>query len=505
MGLLTSLILAAGLLSAQVSLPDTPAARRFSEWLTVFDDADRARVEQYIQKNFPEHPQMTEQTLNMRQQLGGLDLEKVEDSTNTEIRCIVKTRNGAKEFRVVLRVEPQEPHAIAGVGLMPASTPAPPIPPAARMSEADAIAALRAEVDKRVAADQFSGAIIVAREGKPIFEHAYSLADREQKTANVLDTKFRIGSMNKMFTATAIVQLAQARKLNFTDPLVKFLPDYPNHDLATNVTIHQLLTHTGGTGDFFGPEFQAHREELRGLKDYITLFGKRGLAFEPGSKWEYSNYGFLLLGLIVESASGQNYYDYVRDHIYKPAGMTSTDSQPESTPVSGRSTGYTKAGASGSGWRPNTDTLPPRPTSAGGGYSTVVDLLAFAQALISHKLLDANHTDLLTAGKVDSGGGGKYAYGFEDAKDRDGVRWFGHGGGAPGMNGMLRVYRDSGYVIAVLANLDPPAAQDVATFIGDRLPATFSAHVAVLGRKMPTLVIPDPSQSPSTGRSLGNP
>jgi CubicO group peptidase (beta-lactamase class C family) len=296
------------------------------------------------------------------------------------------------------------------------------------------------------------------------------MADRDKKTPNQLGTKFRIGSMNKMFTATAVLQLVQAGKINLTDPVGKYLADYPNKDVASKVTIHQLLTHTGGTGDFFGPEFDKHRLELRTLEDYVKLYGGRGLAFDPGSRWEYSNYGFLLLGLVVEKASGQDYYEYVRQHIFKPAAMNSTDSLPEDQAVPGRSVGYTKMNDARQ-WRSNGDTLPYRGTSAGGGYSTVEDLLAFANALENHKLLDAQHVDLLTTGKVERPeGGSKYGYGFGDEISADGVRCFGHGGGAPGMNGDLKICPQSGYVIAVLANLDPQAAGQASDFIAARLP-----------------------------------
>jgi hypothetical protein len=122
-------------------------------------------------------------------------------------------------------------------------------------------------------------------------------------------------------------------------------------------------------------------------------------------------------------------------------------------------------------WKPNNDTLPYRGTSAGGGYSTVEDLLLFANALESHKLLDAKYTELLTTGKVDTPNGDKYAYGFGESKEGR-MRCFGHGGGAPGMNGNLDICPDSGYTIAVLANFDPPAAQRIATFIRRRLPQT---------------------------------
>jgi CubicO group peptidase (beta-lactamase class C family) len=332
------------------------------------------------------------------------------------------------------------------------------------MSEPEIIAGLRARLEKESAADRFSGTVLVMKKGKQLFSGAYGLADRDKKVPNTLDTRFRIGSMNKMFTGTAILQLVQAGKIKLTDPLGKYLPAYPNKDVATKVTIHHLLTHTGGTGDIFGPEFEAHRLELKTLDDYVALYGKRDLLFEPGSRWEYSNYGMLLLGVVVEHVSGQSYYDYVAQNIFKPAGMTRSGSEPESQPVEGRSIGYMRKPGS-TEWVPNTDTLPYRGTSAGGGYSTVGDLAKFADALLNHKLLDAKHTELLITGKASTQVGAQYAYGFEDARKPDGTGAVGHGGGAPGMNGELRIFPASGYVVAVLANLDPPAASRVWMFL----------------------------------------
>jgi CubicO group peptidase (beta-lactamase class C family) len=337
------------------------------------------------------------------------------------------------------------------------------------------ISAVRTKLDQDAAAGRFAGTVLIARNGKPVLAEAYGLSDREHKTPNTLKTRFRIGSMNKMFTATATLQLVQAGKLGLNDPLARYLTDYPNKDLAAKVTIYQLLTHTGGTGDIFGPEFLAHRLELRTLDDYAKLYGSRPLTFEPGSKWEYSNYGFILLGLVIERVSGQSYYDYVRDHVYKPAGMTSTGSEPEDQLLGDRSVGYTRhVRAPGPMWwrvraSPNTETLPYRGTSAGGGYSTVEDLLKFANALDAHELLDPRYTEMLTTGKVESPGGGRYAFGFQD-QTINGIRCFGHGGGAPGMNGDLEICPSTGYVIAVLANMDPPAAGRVSQFITNRLP-----------------------------------
>jgi len=397
---------------------------------------------------------------------GGFDLKKTEKVTDTVFVAIVKERDSDTFARMEIEVEPGEPHRITKFDVNMIPTPVEFAIP--RMSEADAIAALKSEIERRVAADRFSGTVMVAKNGKAIFSGAYGLADRDEKTKNDLGTQFRVGSMNKMFTAVATLQLVQNGKLKLDGTVGEYLPDYPNKDLASKVTIHHLLTHTGGTGDFFGPEFDKHRLELKTLQDYVKLYGQRGLEFEPGSKWAYSNYGFLLLGVIVQKVSGQDYYEYVREHVYKPAGMTSTDSLPEDQTVAKRSVGYMNDRGSDS-WKPNTDTLPYRGTSAGGGYSTVEDLQKFAQALKENKLLDAKHTEMLTTGRADTGGGDKYAYGFMD-RISGGVRSYGHGGGAPGMNGELAIYPQSGYVVAVLANFDPPAAQRIASFIGNRLP-----------------------------------
>ena len=465
--LAVAILLISGCLLAQVQLLDTPAAHQLSNWLTAFNSGDRATFLTFLQKNDPTRAAQIDDEMGFREETGGFDLKQAADCADTKCSAIVKERASDQFARIVVEVDSAEPHLIKSIELRAIPRPAEFSIP--RMSEAEALKAFHAYLDQAAAAGRFSGAALVAKNGKPVFTAVYGMADREKKIPNTLNTKFRIGSMNKMFTATAVLQLVQAGKINLSDPLGKYLPDYPNKDMAAKVTIHHLLTHTGGTGDFFGPEFNKHRLELRTLQDYVKLYGDRGLAYEPGSRWEYSNYGFLLLGLVVEKASGQDYYEYVREHIFKPAGMTSTDSLPEDQTVADRSIGYTKMNGSKE-WSPNVDTLPYRGTSAGGGYSTVADLLAFANAL-ENQLLDAKHVDLLTTGKVERpGGGSKYGYGFGDEISADGVRCFGHGGGAPGMNGDLKVCPQTGYVIVVLANLDPQTASHASDFITARLP-----------------------------------
>ncbi len=270
----------------------------------------------------------------------------------------------------------------------------------ASLSEPEAIEAIRAELQAATDRGQFAGAVMISKDGAPVFQAASGYADLERKILNDMETKFRIGSMNKMFTAVAVLQLVQAGKVQLTDPIGKYLPDYPNPDIASKVTVDHLLSHTAGTGDIFGPEFDKHRQELRELKDYIALYGRRGPDYEPGSKWTYSNYGFVLLGAIIGHVTGQSYYDYVREHVFVQAGMVGTDSLPEASSVAGLSVGYIGAGSKVVA---NTETLPYRGTSAGGGYSTVGDLIRFATALTSHKLINAGYTDLVTTGRADAG------------------------------------------------------------------------------------------------------
>jgi len=451
--------------TAQTTYPDTPAGNQSKGLMEAFNAGDAAKYKEFLTRNYPDRLQNADRDMGFREMTGGFELKQIEESTPTKLVALVQERASDQFARLTVEVQPDGQHQITKFGAMAIPRPAAFALP--HLSEAEIITAMRTKLDEELKADRFSGAALLARNGKPLFSQAFGLADREKKTPNQLKTRFRLGSMNKMFTAVATLQLVQAGKLDLKTPFGKYLTDYPNQDVASKVTIEQLLTHTGGTGDIFGPEFEKHRLELKTLQDYVTLYGKRGPDFEPGSQWRYSNYGFLLLGVLIEKVSGQSYYDYVRDHIFKPAGMTGTDSEPEDQAVSDRSVGYTKFG--GNGLQRNTDTLPYRGTSAGGGYSTVEDLSRFATALQTNKLLNAQYTELLTTGKVDTGRG-KYAFGFQD-EVINGTRCFGHGGGAPGMNGELKICPASGYVLVVLANLDPPAASRIADFVTNRLPA----------------------------------
>ena len=385
------LLLIAPACTAQVLFPDTPVGQQTRTWLETFNAGDAAKYKEFFQKNFPTRVDRADRDTGFRQATGGFELKKIEESTPTKIVALVQERSSDQMGRLIVEVDESDKHLITRLDLQ--AIPRPPEFALPHLSASEVITTFRRRLDEDAAADRFSGAALLAKDGKAVVAQAYGFADRDKKTPNTLKTRFRIGSMNKMFTAVSTLQLVQAGKLDLKAPVGKYLTDYPNKDVASKVTVEQLLTHMGGTGDIFGPQFDEKRLELKTLQDYVTLYGNRAPQYEPGSRWQYSNYGFLLLGVLIEKVSGQSYYDYVSEHIYKPAGMTGSGSEPEEQVVADRSLGYTRFG--GPNLRPNTDTLPYRGTSAGGGYSTVEDLLKFATALQSNKLLKAQYTEML--------------------------------------------------------------------------------------------------------------
>jgi CubicO group peptidase (beta-lactamase class C family) len=303
--------------------------------------------------------------------------------------------------------------------------------------------AIVAAVDKAAAEDRFSGVVMLAKDGRPVMTRAWGYTDPSKTTPNRVDTKFNLGSINKFFTKVAIGQLAAEGKLALTDTIRKHLPDYPS-PAADKITIEQLIEHRSGLGDIFGPGFMASRAKLRTLADYEQLFAKEPLQFEPGADQKYSNAGYVVLGLIVEKVSGQSYYDYVRDHITKPLGMSDTASYAVDENVPNRAIGLTKRGPEGPlpERHANTNTLPARGSSAGGGYSTAADLLKFANALSAGKLLPPKWTN--------------WAF----TNDFDGtVHNLGIAGGSPGVNALVEI--EPPYTLVVLSNYDPPSAEQI--------------------------------------------
>src|SRR5688572_11805486 len=255
---------------AQTQFPNTPAGKQAKAWLESFNAGDAEKHKEFLRKHAPSRLERADREWQIREMSGGFDFKKVEESAPAKIIALLQERFSEQFVRLYVDVDPAAPHQITKLALQGTARPAEFALP--HLSESELIAALKKNLDEAAAADRFSGAALVAKNGKTVFAQAYGLADREKKTPNTLKTRFRLGSMNKMFTAVATFQLVQSGKLDLKAPFGNYLTDYPNKDVASKVTIEQLLSHTGGTGDIFGPQFDKNRLELKALQDYVKLY-----------------------------------------------------------------------------------------------------------------------------------------------------------------------------------------------------------------------------------------
>ena len=305
---------------------------------------------------------------------------------------------------------------------------------------------LEAFLQRQVKADRFSGCVLVAEHEEVVFNKAYGLASKRFSIPNRIDTKLNLGSVNKIFTKVAVMQLAEQGKLSFDDCIIQYLPDYPP-EAASKVTINHLLNHTSGMGHYWNDKFRASKDNLRTVDDFLDLFKGDPLSFEPGSKSEYSNAGYVVLGKIVEVVSGQDYFDYVRVHIYTQADMKDTDHYEMDLPTPNTAIGYTLLDLEGNPAagprRNNLFMFGVKGSPAGGGYSTVDDMLRFCIALLHHRLLTPEYTKLL----------------FTPIRKRPTrqkkPRVFGHAGGGPGIGAIFEMYLDLNYIDIILSNYDP--------------------------------------------------
>lgn len=316
----------------------------------------------------------------------------------------------------------------------------------------DVAKTIEAFVKAETEAGRFSGTVLVAKDGKPIVSMATGLADREAGRPNTVDAPINLGSMNKMFTSVAVAQLVAAGKIAWTDKVGKFLPHYPNQRVRDEVTIDQLMSHTSGIPGYWNAAYAAKRDEITTLQGFADTFAREPLEFAPGTDYRYSNGGPVVLGLIVEAVSGESYYDYVRKHIYGPAGMKHSDHYLKTDTQSGIAVGYERRGPGGTP-EPNTATLGMRGSSAGGGYSTGEDLLRFAAALENGTLLPKPALEELWRQRHDRDPSSGFGYGFLwGSGAENGKRWVGHNGGAPGISADFRYFPEERLVVVVLAN-----------------------------------------------------
>ncbi|GGK79552.1 serine hydrolase [Mangrovihabitans endophyticus] len=328
------------------------------------------------------------------------------------------------------------------------------------------------------AAYSYSGNYLLLHDGHPVLARSYGMADTSRSLPITPDTVFGLGSITKVFTGMAIGQLVQQSKIGYHEKLGGYLDGFAA-EIADNVTIHHLLTHTSGLGDIYTeanqPIMKSWTSEAQESDGLLALVRAAPLNFTPGSAYLYSNVGFIVLQFVVAAVSGQTYYDYVRQHVFRPAGMASSDFYTRDQCRDSRRIAHPYAAQDPRSGGPRVDRLKDgisMGTGAGDAYSTVADMVAFVGALNGAKLLDAQHTWLATTSKYPvpvpvppAGKPALYQYHCYAplATMVDGHWFIGHSGGSSnGWSAVFAWYPDEGYVSVDLCNYGPDEPRAVA-------------------------------------------
>ncbi|HMM68549.1 MAG TPA: serine hydrolase domain-containing protein [Dokdonella sp.] len=462
-------VLAAGLLVAaatanaagppprvqDLKLPDTAAARLMGEWLDLCARPDPARMTEWVAAHLSTagagRMPATARAADMVQACtsnGGFDAVAVANSDPMSIALKLRGRETGGWFEVLLITN--ESGELDRSGIMPALPEEASLP--ASLTDEVIAKEVRQTVERLSKAGLFSGIVTVARGTGIIASASGGYANRAQKTPITGASRFTLASMGKMFTAAAIGQLVDQKKLATDDTVGKFFPDYPNKAVRDKVTIAMLLSHTSGMGDFLDKRTPAMMKEgVHRAAEFMPLYDHDEPQFAPGSDRSYSNAGLALAGAIIEKVSGESYPDYLRKHVFEPAGMKHSSANSVPRADAGLVTPYTRD-PSGTWQVAEGDIGSP----AGGAISTADDLIRFADALRSGKLVSkAWYADMVTPhGPPGNGGDYGYAIGINDIYGRTVV---GHNGGFPGVSTHLFMVQDSPYTVVVLANQDPPA------------------------------------------------
>ncbi len=438
------------------TIPDTPAGKRFSEIISVINSGDYTTVETYVTDSFSdryleEAPVDTQVDFLLRLHVNSTYLEFSQVRSSSEHSIIGSLKNSLMDIYITLgiTVEEKSPHKIDEVFLGPSDEAS----DSANLTDDEVVAQMESFLNRLVDADIFSGTILIARSDNILFQKAYGYASRDPVILNRIDTRFNICSVGKMFTAVAIAQLVEKGEISYEDPVGLYLnSDWVDRDIGEKVKIKHLLTHTSGLGDYMeNHQFKEASVSLKSLEDYKPFIVGEQLRFEPGTKWSYSNTGFLLLGVITEKVTGQSYQHYIESNVFRLSGMTGTLDDADFT-SSDFAIGYSKEfTVQGMDWKDILDFLEfTIPSPAGGAYLNAEDLHKFSVALRNNALVTEDTKNILMSGKPELNSP-LYGFGFEVEK-KDGEQVVGHGGSFEGMSAVVNMFLNSEYALIVLSN-----------------------------------------------------
>jgi CubicO group peptidase (beta-lactamase class C family) len=448
--------------------PATAFGKLVQEFMKLVDSGTEAEIKSFVENNFSsagiKSQSVTETVFIMRKlqkQSGGLEILSVTPPSGSYgMTMRVKAKRGEHYARIAVGEDSREPGKIIGFGIWKENPPN----KSAKidwqekpLSESEMIEEVKRQVAKRAADGIFSGVVLIAKDDKILLHVAHGLAERSFNVPVNLNTKFNLASVGKMFTATAIAQLVKQGKIAYDDKLIKHLPDFPNKVIAEKITIHQLLTHTAGMGTLFESPGYERLRRYRSSWDEVSAFADEALFFEPGTRWRYSNAGYVTLGAVIERVSGMNYIDYVRENIFKPLGMNDTDSYAHDEVVPNMSVLYVQSPDDPLGIEPYVAEhvlAGYRGNGEGGGYSTALDLFKFARSYRTGKLLGKEMQEVIATPKFDEDGKGTNVWGYgmrQITVNGEIVR--GHSGGG---RTHLQMLWNSGYTVIVQTNTVPP-------------------------------------------------
>jgi CubicO group peptidase (beta-lactamase class C family) len=448
-------------------LPATPLGRLARQLLDVVEGGDSATITRFVDQHLGNDgrgrspAQMAALLVKLHAQSSGLRVEQTM-MAGSALRMMTTSRTGKHKLGMELEPEPGDSTRIASITMVAmdgVSMGGPPKPWAeGPLDDARIAEIIRAKVKEAADSDRFSGVVLVAHGDDVLVHDVYGFADRESNRPNTKDTPFATYSMGKMFTSVAIAQLVSQGKLSWDDTLAKVLPSYPNRDAAKRITIRQLLTHTAGVPDPFLSKKYGHGKKYESHEAMLPDFADAPLNANAGKSFDYSNGNFATLAAVVEHLTGLRYDEYLKRHVFGPAGMRLPDTPPalgyarftEYDPlgVEPRRSEKVRGGSAGR----------ERPLGFGGGAYTAEDLFRFARALQTGKLVPKSIADSITKGEVAMGGPMKYALGFFD-RPTNGRHVVGHSGSNPdtGHDADLQMVWDDQWTVITLANYDAPA------------------------------------------------
>jgi CubicO group peptidase (beta-lactamase class C family) len=330
------------------------------------------------------------------------------------------------------------------------------------------VSGIKSCADAHAAADEFSGVVLVERNGRTVLSQAYGMADPAKGAKNRLATMFNTGSIAKMFTATAIGQLVDAGKVRLEDPAGKYLPELQPQ--IARLTIGQLLNHSSGIGEIiFKPGVLDKLKVAPTARELLPLLALAPIAFEPGTKRQYSNTGPMVAGAVVEAVTGKSYVDYVHENVFRRAGMSR--STLKGTPVDSARMQTRSEDLTGPMIISSDNPMPRRAVPyqlergfpVGNGYNSAPDLARFARAMMTGKLVSPETRTRLWSDRKSMGPIGDYAYGF-GISNHGGTTTVGHGGLRGGAYAEVFWAPEKDWTFVILSNYDPQSAMMISNF-----------------------------------------